>query len=175
MNHARYDSYKAKLLIGACLALMGVALIPAATHAATLTANYAAGHQALELWNAEARSNAPAAVKLWLNIMAATFLSGLLFVWKHASARWVVGGVLLSVGGGGFIAQALDLVMLSGYVALLHLIFWSPGLFFLLRERAICKGLSLYSSWATTAALVIMISFVFDIRDASIYIMHMLG
>lgn len=146
-------------------------LLPATLYAA----DYEAGHQALELWNDEAKANVPEAVKIWLTVMMVTFVSGLIFVWKHVPARWVVGGVLLSVGGGGLIAEALGLVVLSGYVALLHLIFWSPGLFFLIRERAISKGVSLYSVWAAVTTLVIIVSFFFDIRDASIYLKHMLA
>lgn len=138
-------------------------------------ADYQAGHQALQLWNADAKANVPPVVGVWLKVMMVTFVSSLLFVWKHNAARVLLAGVAISMSCGPLIAQSLGLVVLSGYVALMHLIFWSPALFFLLKERAFLKKLTPYSVWAGLAASVIMISFVFDVRDAAIYLTHILS
>lgn len=92
-------------------------------------------------------------------------------------AGWwvVVGGFLATILIAGFLVPALGLQPLSGLFALVHLICWTPGLILLLRERAFLKGLSLYGVWAGVITAVILISFVFDVRDAGIYLAHMLG
>lgn len=139
-----------------------------------LATDYQAGHQALQIWNADAKANVPPLVGIWLNVMMVTFVSSLLFVWKHNTARILLAGVAISISCGPLIAKSMGLVVLSGYVALMHIIFWSPALFFLLKERAFLKKLTPYSVWAGLAASVITISFVFDVRDATIYLTHML-
>lgn len=136
--------------------------------------DYSSGHTALEVWDSHAKDNVPLAVAIWLNVMTVTFLSGLVFVWKQPVARWVVGGVLLSVISSGLIADALDLIPLSGYIALIHLLFWTPGLVMLLLRRPFMGPLSAFSIWSGIATLVICVSFIFDGRDAWIYLHHML-
>ena len=91
---------------------------------AAIAEPYAPGHGALEIWNAEGRANAPEWVQTWLRIMGATFVVGLFFVWHRVEARWVVGGVLLGLLVSRSLATYTDVVMLSGLVALIHLIFW---------------------------------------------------
>lgn len=153
--------------------VLGFSLILGTTaHAAT---GYQSGHTALEVWNAEGQANAPQWVQIWLMIMLASFALGLLFVWKRVEARWVVGGFITSILVSGFVIPALGLVSLSGLIALMHLIFWSPALFLLLKNRPFMKERSFYAVWSGLITAVILFSFIFDIRDAAIYLDHILG
>lgn len=140
-----------------------------------LAQTYEAGHQALQIWNAEGMSNTPIAVKVWVFFMLTTFVVGLAFVWKRVEARWAVGGFILGLVFTKLITSLLGLLPLSGLVALAHLIFWSPALYLLLTRRTFLKERSFYAFWCAWVSIVITISFVFDIRDAVIYIMHMIS
>lgn len=153
--------------------ILGFSLIIGTTaHAAT---GYQPGHTALEVWNAEGQANAPQWVQIWLMIMLASFALGLSFVWKRVEARWVVGGFITSILVSGFVIPAMGLVSLSGLIALMHLIFWSPGLYLLLKNRPFMKERSFYAVWSGLITAVILFSFIFDIRDAAIYLDHILG
>lgn len=136
---------------------------------------YESGHQALQIWDDVAMKTAPPIIKGWLVVLLGSFALGLLFIWRHVAARWLVGGFVLMMVFGVFAIPALNLVPLSGLIALLHLVFWTPGLLLMLKERPFLKGFSFYSVWAGIITLVIIISFVFDIRDTAIYLDHMLG
>lgn len=136
---------------------------------------YQPGHGALEIWNAEGRAAAPEWVQIWLRIMGATFLVGLFFVWHRVEARWVVGGVVLSLLASRGLSAYTDIVMLSGLVAIIHLIFWSPGLYMLLTRRPFFGERSAYATWSAAATMVILFSFFFDLRDAIIYLDHISG
>jgi len=63
----------------------------------SIAATYEPGHQALQLWNEEAMKNVPQWLNIWLSIMVGAFALGLLFVWRHVAARWLVGGFILMV------------------------------------------------------------------------------
>ncbi len=151
-----------------CIGFAGAAPAQAAT-------GYEPGHSALEVWNAEGQANAPQWVQIWLMIMLASFALGLLFVWKRVEARWVVGGFITSLLVSGFVIPALGLVSLSGLIALMHLIFWSPALYLLLKNRPFSKDRSFYALWSGLITAVILFSFIFDIRDAAIYLDHVMG
>ena len=150
-------------------------LMGLSTVAQSQPASYESGYHALQVWDDAAMKIAPPLMKAWLAVLLGSFALGLLFVWRHAAARWLVGGFLLMMVFGAFAVPALNLVSLSGLVALLHIVFWTPVLIMMLKERAFFKGLSFYNVWAGLITLVIIISFVFDIRDAAIYLDHMLG
>lgn len=136
----------------------------------------AAGNGALELWNAQGIANSPRWVQYWLIIMMGSFAFGLLFVWKRIEARFVVGGLVIGLLFSKFILEALlALAPLSGLVALMHLIFWSPALYVLIKNRPFLKEKSFYGYWSGWITLVILFSFIFDIRDAAIYLDYMMG
>lgn len=136
----------------------------------------AAGNGALELWGAQGIANSPTWVQYWLVIMISSFALGLLFVWKRIEARWVVGGLIVGLLFSKFILEnMMGLLPLSGLVALMHLIFWTPGLYLLLKNRPFAKEKSLYALWSGWIVLVIIFSFIFDARDAVIYLDYMLG
>lgn len=153
---------------GRGMALACLLLIPITA----LAQDYQPGHQALQLWNAEARANAPLAVRLWLMIMLASFALGLLFVRRRREARFVVGGILASIAASIILQRGFGVLPLSGMVALMHVIFWSPALYLLLTRRPFLADRSLYARWSGAMTLVILISFIFDIRDSVIYLDH---
>ncbi len=143
--------------------------------AALAATGYESGHTALEVWDAEGQANAPQWVRTWLVIMITSFALGLLFVWKRVEARWVVGGLITTILMIRFGIPAMGIVKLSGLVALVHLICWSPALYLLIKNRPFMKERSLYALWSGLITAVILFSFIFDIRDAAIYLDHMLG
>ncbi len=137
---------------------------------------YDAGNGALELWNEQGIANSPQWVQHWLIIMVSSFALGLLFIWKHIEARWVVGGFITGLLFSKFILDnILGLAPLSGLIAMVHLIFWSPGLYLLLKNRPFAKEKSFYALWSGLITGVILFSFLFDIRDTVIYLDYMLG
>lgn len=131
------------------------------------------GHAALQVWGNHAMANAPISLKIWLGIMALSFLSGLLFCLRHSPPRWCLLGFGSGLLASKLIAPLLGVTTYSGFVACLHLLFWSPGLFLLLLE--IKNGhkesfSSFYRTWRYQMIAVISISFIFDLRDAAIYL-----
>ncbi len=140
-----------------------------------LAQEYAHGNGALELFDAEGQANSPRWVMIWIMIMLGSFLPGLLFVWKRIEARWVIGGLLLGFVALGILTELLGMQPYSGFIALIHLIFWMPGLFVLLRRRTFLKERSFYGAWTGLITAVILFSFVFDIRDAAIYLDYVAG
>ena len=153
----------------------GLAAVAAAT--AAFGQSYTPGHQALELWGADGIAASPLWVQYWLNVMMVTFVIGLLFaiIRQRLEAIVLSAGVLLSVFGGRFLADQMGWTYLSGYVALAHLVCWSPALYLLLTRRPFLRERSLYAAWSALATAVVLFSFVFDIRDTAIYLDHVLA
>ncbi|MCG8416008.1 MAG: hypothetical protein MI746_17470 [Pseudomonadales bacterium] len=137
--------------------------------------DYVSGHGALEVWDAEGRAGVPLWVRIWLTILQSTFISGLVFVRRNVEARWAVGG-FFGVFASAVLSQTLtDIVPLSGFIALLHVLFWSPALYVLLSRRPFLKGRSIYAAWSALMTFVILFSFVFDIPYTLVYFDHLLG
>ena len=138
---------------------------------------YAKGHGALEVFDDEGMAVAPLWVQLWVAFMLLNFAIGLVFAWKHPIARWTSGGIILSMTTSTVIFQALGLPFLSGSIAIMHIVCWTPALVLLLMQRPFMDpeaGLP-FRLWSGTITGVIIFSFVFDIRDAAIYINHVAG
>ncbi len=133
---------------------------------------YDVGNKALEVWNADGIAASPGWVQIWILVMLASFVLGLAFVRWHGPARLVVGGIIISLLTTRVVVPALGLIKLSGLVALVHVLFWTPALIALVRERAILTARTPYSIWAAWMVCVIVFSFIFDIRDAAIYVAH---
>lgn len=138
---------------------------------------YESGHGALQMFDADGRAGAPLWVKIWLGIMLATFATGLVFVWRHPIARWAVGGFIVGVAISGSVFEALGLPYLSGAIAIAHLVFWTPALILLIWKRPFLQAResAAFRAWSAMMLAVILFSFVFDIRDAAIYIAHILS
>ncbi len=167
------------MAVGVCRRLPGVFLVLGVLGIgfvdAALAQDYESGHGALQVWDAEARANVPLWVRVWLSIMQLAFATGLVFVWWRVEARWAVGG-FLGVFATAVLSQTLtDIVPLAGLIALLHLIYWSPALYLLLTRRPFLKERSAYAVWSAVITCVILFSFIFDIRDAAIYLDHISG
>ncbi len=79
------------------------------------------------------------------------------------------------VGATMLLTSALGVRPLGGLFALLHIIFWSPALYLLLSRRPFMQGRSLYAIWSGLMTAVIVFSFAFDVRDAVIYLHHVLA
>lgn len=150
-----------------------VALFAIVSIADAYGVDYPKGHQALEIFDAEGMKAAPQWVMIWIMIMLASFAAGLLFVWRQAVARWVVGGFIAGMIALS-ISDQLGVIQLSGFIALIHLIFWSPALYQLLKKRPFfAERVTPFSIWSGWITAVILFSFVFDIRDTAIYLNHL--
>lgn len=139
---------------------------------------YDSGHGALQRFSSSAGIAAtPLWVQIWLVILGLTFLSSLFFVRKHPIARWAIGGIMVSVPLTPVLVRAIGWPFLGGAIALGHIVFWSPALYLLLTRRPFLDeaNSAAFRIWAAMMASVIIISFVFDIRDTAIYLAHVLG
>lgn len=139
----------------------------------TNASDYEHGNGALQLFDSEGMKNSPQWVMIWVMFMMASFICGLFFVWNHPIARWVVGGMFAGMAAGLIAGNVIGVqASLSGFIALIHIVFWSPGLYQLLSKRPFMQPTSAFSIWSAVITFVILFSFIFDIRDASIYLMH---
>ena len=139
--------------------------------------DYTKGNGALQIFDADGMAASPQWVQIWLGFMMLTFASGLIFAWRHSVARWVTGGFLLGWVSGGFIFSALGLPLLSGALALIHIVFWLPGIVILLLKRPFLDAEEPmpFRIWSGVMTFVILFSWIFDIRDSIIYIDHFAG
>lgn len=126
---------------------------------------------ALEIWDNAARLALPIWLKAWLGFLALSFLASLAFVRTERTARIVLAS---------FVASHLGLVVLglagvtirTGLVSLAHIVAWTPGLIALLRTIPTTESGSRFGLWCRTVAAVIIVAFVFDLRDAGSYLYH---
>jgi hypothetical protein len=135
---------------------------------------YSVGHGALDTFNQEGFLATPRWVQIWVLILMGTFIAGFYFAWKHALARWSVGGFILSMTMGQTVFALFNLPFLGGSIAIMHLVCWSPALFLLLLKRPYFNRheRTSFRVWSSLMTCVLIFSFVFDIRDATIYINH---
>ena len=148
----------------ALLIALAVLLISPAAHAVT----------ALEEWNAAAREALATPVKVWLGLMMLTNIAAIGFLKNHVAARWVFAGFVISHGL-VIAMSAQGMSVLAGQVSLFHIIFWTPGMLILLRYRNEIQYPKAYGMWATLSLIFYFGSMIFDVRDASIYIQHLMG
>ena len=132
------------------------------------------GNGALEIFDAEGIANSPTWVKVWIGFMMGTFLVGLGFAIKQVQARWVMGFIVAGFVTMGVLTSGLAMPQISGFIALIHLIFWAPALSILLKNRTFLKESTWFGRWTALLTFVILFSFIFDIRDAAIYLDHIL-
>lgn len=125
---------------------------------------------ALWVWNNKARTSLPPGLMCWLAVLVATCLASALFVRDHASARWVLGGFVVSHLLVFTLPLAKLFVMRRGVVSLLHLLCWSPGWVATLVAVWRQEGGALFLGWSVALLVVMGISFVFDLRDAGVYV-----
>ena len=158
----------------AILTSLGILTLCASTYVLGAE-EYIKGNGALEVFDGEGMEASPLWVRMWVGFMVLMFATGLfIFAWKQAIARWVAGGFIVSVSSGAFVFSALNLPFLSGSIAIMHLICWTPGLAFLILKQPFLdsdQGMA-FRIWSVSMTGTILFSFVFDIRDAWIYISH---
>jgi len=168
---------RAIVTVGVAAGMLGLASV-GASGAEELVQEYAKGHGALEDFSGDGFAASPQWVQAWVMFMLATFAVGLLvFAWRKPIARWAAGGFILGAVFSAFAPAALGLPNLSGSIAIAHLIFWTPALVLLLRQRPFNnpeEGMA-FRIWSGVMTFVILFSFIFDIRDAVIYLGHVSG
>ena len=133
------------------------------------------GNGALEIFDAEGQANSPRWVMGWVAFMLTSFLIGIGFAFVRKEARWLMAPIVLGFVSMFTLFAATDLPQLSGLIALIHLIFWTPTLIMLLRNRWFLKESTWFGRWTGVLTFVILFSFIFDIRDAAIYLDHFAG
>jgi hypothetical protein len=139
---------------------------------------FAKGHGALQYFDAEGMSVTPMWVQVWVAAMVLTFAIGLfVFAWKQPIARWAAGGFIVSASTGEAVFATLGLPFLSGAIAIMHIVCWTPALVLLLTRRPFLDPEQgrWFRIWSGAITFVISFSFIFDIRDAAIYIAHFAG
>ena len=136
--------------------------------------DYPSGAGALEVFDAAARAAVPVPLKLWLMLLLGTFAASIIFAWKKPVPRWALVGLILAMLVGPKVIAALGWPMLGGGIALSHVVFWTPVLIVLLWKRPYLDSNEWlpYRIWSALLLAVIVISLVFDIRDAWIYLNH---
>lgn len=105
-------------------------------------------HPVMTVWDAEAQNNLPAWVCIWLKMLFASFVVGLLFSWKHSSARWLVGSFVASMFAIGGIFPVLGVSVTVGLIALVHILLRLPGLFVFVRAEPLRDCPVYYRIWS---------------------------
>lgn len=125
----------------------------------------------LRLWNNAARLSLPLPLKLWLGLLVATVLSSICFLGNSNAARWVLAGFVVShllV----FVLSVLPKVTLRvGMVSLTHLACWMPGYLLAIAQFPFHLPTTAYEVWTIAIVAVLSISFWFDLRDGSRYLL----
>ena len=156
------------------IALAVTVLFAAPVAAQEVAKEYPSGAGALEVFDGAARAAVPAPLKIWLMLLLGTFAASVIFVWKKPVARWALVGLVAAMFVGPKIITALGWPMLGGGIALSHIVCWTPVLIVLLLKRPFLDPNEWmpYKIWSALLLVVIVGSFVFDIRDAWIYVNH---
>lgn len=136
--------------------------------------DYTHGHGALQIFDQQGMENAPQWVMIWIMFMAGSFFASLFFVKNHPIARWVAGCFVVGIVVMELAVRVFNVIPLSGFIALIHIVCWSPALFQLLMKRPFLGRRSAFTIWSGIITFVICFSFVFDVRDAFIYLKHLL-
>lgn len=142
--------------------------------AALIFAPSALAISALDEWNNEARVALAMPVKIWLVLMMLTNIAALGFLKNHVASRWVFAGFILSHAV-GIVMVMQGMGLLAGQVSLLHIVFWTPGMIFLILRRAEIKLPSAYAVWAILSLIFYFGSMIFDVPDAIVFVRHALG
>ena len=150
-----------------------VILTLACVFSTALATDYDHGHEALQIFDLDGFKSSPQWVQIWVSFMVLNFLAGLAFVKDQAIARWVVGGFLTGLLFSLLANLLFGVIGLSGFIALVHLIFWSPGLYQLISKRPFLGLKTAFSIWTGLMTAVILFSFIFDVKDAFLYLQHL--
>ena len=134
--------------------------------------DYQKGHHALQIFE---MGESPRNLKIWIFASIAWILFGLFFAWHYSIARWVVGcwvAGVMSLVAANYIFKSV-LFRLSGFLALTHVVFWSPSLYMLLTERPfLASDVTPYSIWSGGVTAIFLFSYIFDIPYSFVYLKH---
>ncbi len=112
-------------------------------------------------------------VKLWMNWMMIIFLSSLIFVYRHNSARIIFGSLIFSLPIAIWIFNTTKSPHLIGIA---HIIVWLPLAIYLVKTEIVNQGEKLKTPYGVYLVLLlatIVISLYFDIRDAILIALEM--
>lgn len=108
----------------------------------------------------------PEWVQLWMNWMMVVFVAAILFVKNHVAARMALGTFLLTLAG------AIGVFYLTRNIhlfSLVHLALWTPLLVYVYSKELRSGNTRLgtpYGIWLILLCATMLISLVFDVRDA---------
>ena len=108
------------------------------------------------------------ATKIWMNWMMIILFSSLIFVYRHVSARYILGSIFLMMPIAFWIFSVTKSPYLLGAS---HIIVWIPLVIYLLKTEIIGKFDKLKSPYGVYLVLLlatITVSLFFDIRDTSL-------
>lgn len=111
------------------------------------------------------------AVKIWMNWMLIIFVASVLFVYKHISARFILGAFVLTLPIAIFIFKQTQSPHLLG---ISHIIVWLPLAIYLIKTEVMGKVeklKSVYGVYLILLLVTIAISLVFDIRDTALILL----
>ena len=91
---------------------------------------------ALLVWDNHARLSLPPILATWLGFLVVVCLASVFFVRDHTAARWVLGGFIASHVIVFTLPAISNFTIRRGFVSLVHVIFWSPGLITTLLDTA---------------------------------------
>ena len=108
-------------------------------------------------------------LRFWLMwVLFPAFIASLAFLYNSNGARLAAGGDILSHLP--MFVQMFEVTV--GVVAILHLIFWGPAFYVLIKERASVVWKSFYGLWVHWMLFVLAISLTFDFRDAVLFVVN---
>jgi hypothetical protein len=113
------------------------------------------------------------AVGIWINWMGLIFLASLIFVYRHVSARFILGTIILTA------PLALVIFKKTGsphLIGVAHILLWLPLGVYLVKTEVLHKTVKLRSAYGVYLVLLlatITISLVFDIRDTLLILLGM--
>jgi hypothetical protein len=111
--------------------------------------------------------------KIWMDWMMIIFLSSLIFVYKHLSARFIFASLILSMPIAIWIFETTKSPHLIGVA---HIVVWLPLSIYLVKTEIVGKIEKLKSPYGVYLILLlstIVISLFFDIRDAILITLEM--
>jgi len=111
--------------------------------------------------------------KIWMDWMMIIFLSSLIFVYRHLSARFIFASLILSMPIAIWIFQATKSPHLIGVA---HIVVWLPLSLYLVKTEIVGKIEKLKSPYGVYLILLlstVVISLFFDIRDAILIALEM--
>lgn len=110
------------------------------------------------------------AIGWWIRWMITIGLTSAIFAVKHTGARWVLAAfvanhtVAIGTGMSGLVPMS------DGAINLTHVVFWTPAVIVLARSLRTLNRRSIYGIWHLLALATMVVSLVFDYRDAFRYL-----